>query len=103
MRPDEPAAYASDASFYTLMARACAHECLVPLTAGCCGFAGDRGFTHPELTASATLFEAREIASAGEFDAFVSSIRTCEIGLTRATGRAFTSVWHLLDEASRPT
>lgn len=80
--------------------RACADECFVPLSAGCCGFAGDRGFTHPELTAAATAREAAEIDAAGLFDIYVSTSRTCEIGMTRATGRSFVSIWHLLDRVS---
>jgi D-lactate dehydrogenase len=84
------------------IARACAEEAYVPLAAGCCGFAGDRGFTHPELTASATLPEAAELAAAGPFDRYVSSSRTCEIGMSRAIGQPFVSFWNLLEEASRP-
>ena len=76
-------------------------EALVPPSAGCCGFAGDRGYLVPELTASATSAEAREIRS-GAFDGFYSSSRTCEIGLTRATGKPYRSFWYLLEEASRP-
>jgi D-lactate dehydrogenase len=53
----------------------------VPDAAGCCGFAGDRGFLLPELTASATRSEARELEE-GDFDGFYSSSRTCEIGMT---------------------
>ena len=34
---------------------------IVPLDAGCCAFAGDRGFLVPELTASATRLEAAEV------------------------------------------
>jgi len=79
------------------LVRACADEVYVPLAAGCCGFAGDRGFTHPELTAAATAREAREIEDAGPFDAYVSTSRTCEIGMTRATKRPFESVWQVLD------
>ena len=41
------------------LAGALADEVVVPTSAGCCGFAGDRGFLHPELTASATAAEAR--------------------------------------------
>ena len=74
---------------------------VVPPSAGCCGFAGDRGFLVPELTASATAAEAREVRS-GAFDGFYSSSRTCEIGLTRATGRPYRSFWYLLDETTRP-
>ena len=76
-------------------------EAIAPPSAGCCGFAGDRGFLVPELTASATAAEAREVRS-GAFDGFYSSSRTCEIGLTRATGRPYRSFWYLLDEATRP-
>ena len=36
------------------IAAAIADEVFVPPSAGCCGFAGDCGFLHPELTASAT-------------------------------------------------
>lgn len=84
----------------TEIVRACASETVVPLAAGCCAFAGDRGFTHPELTAAATAREAAEIRNAGPFDLCVSSSRTCEIGMTRATGVPFVSFWHLLDEST---
>jgi D-lactate dehydrogenase len=77
-------------------------KAVVPSSAGCCGFAGDRGYLVPELTAAATAAETREIHS-GAFDGFYSSSRTCEIGLTRATGRPYRSFWYLLEEASRPT
>jgi D-lactate dehydrogenase len=76
-------------------------EAVVPESAGCCGFAGDRGYSVPELTASATAAEAREVSS-GAFDGFYSSSRTCEIGLTRSTGKPYRSFWYLLDEVSRP-
>jgi D-lactate dehydrogenase len=76
-------------------------EAVVPPSAGCCGFAGDRGYLVPELTAAATAAETREILS-GDFEGFYSSSRTCEIGLTRATGKPYRSFWYLLEEASRP-
>jgi D-lactate dehydrogenase len=76
-------------------------EAVVPPSAGCCGFAGDRGYLVPELTAAATAAEAREVQT-GAFDGFYSSSRTCEIGLTRATGRRYRSFWYLLEEASGP-
>ena len=34
----------------------------MPDAVGCCGFAGDRGMLHPELTASASSEEAAEVA-----------------------------------------
>lgn len=77
-----------------------ADEVHVPPSATCCGFAGDRGFLHPELTEAATLEEAAEIRS-GEFDAYVSSNRTCEIGLERATGEPYVHVVQLLEKLTR--
>jgi D-lactate dehydrogenase len=38
---------------------------------------------------------------ARQFDAYLSSNRTCELGLERATGRPYTSVIHLLDQLTR--
>ncbi|MCR2802114.1 FAD-binding and (Fe-S)-binding domain-containing protein [Microbacterium sp. zg-Y818] len=73
----------------------------VPDAWGCCAFAGDRGMLHPELTASATAAEAAEVAAIGA-DAHASCNRTCEIGMTRATGREYRHVLELLEEATRP-
>jgi D-lactate dehydrogenase len=69
---------------------------------GCCAYAGDRGLLHPELTASATAAEAAEI-TAREFDDHVSANRTCELGMTTATGRAYRHVLELVEEVTRPT
>ncbi len=83
------------------VARACAEKVTVPAEAGCCAFAGDRGFLFPELTASATRAEAAEL-SAANFDGCYSSSRTCEIGMARATARPWRSFLHLLEESTRP-
>jgi D-lactate dehydrogenase len=82
------------------IARACSDEVTVPLHAGCCGFAGDRGFLFPELTESATRREAAELAAV-QHDGYFSSSRTCEIGMTRATGKVYRSYMYLLEEATR--
>lgn len=82
------------------LAAALADEVVVPPTATCCGFAGDRGITHPELTASATRPAAGELAGR-HFDARLSNNRTCEIGLERATGQPYVSVILLLDRLTR--
>jgi D-lactate dehydrogenase len=79
--------------------RAVADEVVLPVESGCCGFAGDRGFTHPELTEAATAAEARELIAAAPCDFYVASSRTCEIGMSRATGRTFVSFWSVLDAA----
>jgi D-lactate dehydrogenase len=83
------------------IAGAVAERVEVPPTATCCGFAGDRGLLHPELTASATAEEASEVMSVPT-DRYVSSNRTCEVGLERATGEPYGSFIYLLEEATRP-
>jgi D-lactate dehydrogenase len=83
------------------LAAAVADDVYVPPTATCCGFGGDRGISHPELTASATRAEATEL-SGRHFDAYLSSNRTCEIGMSRATGKTYESIINALDRATRP-
>jgi D-lactate dehydrogenase len=78
---------------------ACAERFTIPLAAGCCGFAGDRGFVRPELTAAATRAEAAELSRVACSGGYSSS-RTCETGLARATGLVWRSFWNLLDEAT---
>ena len=77
------------------IAEAAAAEVVVPVDWGCCGYAGDRGMLHPELTASATAAEATEVAGR-ETDWYVSSNRTCELGMQAATGKAYRHVLELL-------
>ncbi|MGO2745068.1 FAD-binding and (Fe-S)-binding domain-containing protein [Microbacterium sp.] len=90
----------------TALASAVADEVYIPDGWGCCAFAGDRGMLHPELTASATAVESAEVSAADAerdgFDAFVSANRTCEIGMTRATGKPYRHVVELLEELTRP-
>jgi D-lactate dehydrogenase len=75
------------------VAAAVAEQVNLPLNNGCCAFAGDRGLLHPELTAAATGPEAAEVAVLDAV-AHASCNRTCELGLTRATGRVYR---HLLE------
>ncbi len=82
------------------LAGALADDVYVAPSATCCGFAGDRGISHPELTAAATADQAAEL-SGRSFDAHLSSNRTCEIGLSRATGAEYESFAYLLEELTR--
>jgi D-lactate dehydrogenase len=90
------------------LAAAVADDVYLPPTGTCCGFAGDRGITHPELTAAATKAEAGEVAErsatlpGSHFDAYLSSNRTCEIGMSRATGETYESIINALERATRP-
>jgi D-lactate dehydrogenase len=82
------------------LAAALADDVFVAPSATCCGFAGDRGISHPELTAAATEDQAMEL-SGRDFDARLSSNRTCEIGLARATGERYESFLFLLERLTR--
>ena len=83
------------------VARAHSEAVVVPPGAECCGFAGDRGFLVPELTASATVREAADVreSAPGPGVGFYSTCRTCEIGMSRAVGRPYLSLVHLVREA----
>lgn len=81
-------------------AEAVAERVVVPTAWGCCGFAGDRGLFYPELTDGATEAEAAELAGA-EVVGYASSNRTCELGMSHATGQDYHHVLELLDLATR--
>lgn len=83
------------------VATAVAKTVVVPDDWGCCAFAGDRGMLHPELTASATQKQAAQVRDAGA-TAHASCNRTCELGMTRATGAQYHHVLELLANATRP-
>ena len=82
------------------IANAMSEQVYVPKNWGCCGYAGDRGMLHPELTQSATRAETAEL-NEHEFAAYISSNRTCEQGMTEATGHTFQNVLQLLERATR--
>lgn len=82
------------------LAGAIADEVVIPDDWQCCGFAGDRGLLRPELTASATRGEAAAIGQR-EFSAYASVNRTCEIGMTRATGATYHHLLELVERATR--
>jgi D-lactate dehydrogenase len=84
----------------TRLSQAVAHEVVIPDSWGCCGFAGDRGMLHPELTASATERETANLAER-DFTAYASNNRTCEIGMTRATGHSYQHILELVEQATR--
>ncbi len=80
------------------VAQACAKNVVVPDLVGCCGFAGDRGFSHPELNQSA-LKELKPVVSE-QCTAGYSTSRTCEIGLSHHSGLYYKSIVYLVDECT---
>jgi D-lactate dehydrogenase len=84
---------------FRTVAQACAQKVVVPERVGCCGFAGDRGFTHPELNESA-LRELKAAVSPS-CSAGYSNSRTCEIGLSLHSGLYYKSILYLVDECTK--
>jgi D-lactate dehydrogenase len=84
---------------FRTVAQACAQKVVVPERVGCCGFAGDRGFTHPELNESA-LKELKSAVSATCTNGYSNS-RTCEIGLSLHSGLYYKSILYLVDECTK--
>ena len=81
------------------LARLCSNKVIVPEEVGCCGFAGDRGFTYPELNSYALRKLRPQIEAAGVSIGYSNS-RTCEIGLTTNSGIPYVSIAYLVDECT---
>ena len=69
------------------------------IDSNCCGFAGDRGFTFPELNQHGTKGIEKQLPVSCS-DGFSTS-RTCEIGLTAHSHRSFKSIFYLIEEVTR--
>ena len=82
------------------LARLCSSKVIVPEEVGCCGFAGDRGFTYPELNSYA-LRKLRPQIEASGVNIGYSNSRTCEIGLTTNSGIPYVSIAYLVDECTK--
>ncbi len=89
------------AGILTELARLCSSNVIVPEEIGCCGFAGDKGFTHPELNAYALRKLRPQIEASGVTIGYSNS-RTCEIGLTTNSGIPYVSIVYLVDECTQP-
>lgn len=83
------------------VAKLCSKNVFVPEEIGCCGFAGDRGFTHPEVNAYALRKLRPQLEEKGIQRGYSNS-RTCEIGLTTNSGVPYVSIAYLVDRCTRP-
>jgi D-lactate dehydrogenase len=79
--------------------RALAQDAIYPEEIKCCGWAGDRGFNFPELTASSLASLKPSLQN--RCRAGYSNSRTCEIGLSQHSGIYYKSIFYLLDKCSR--
>lgn len=83
------------------LANLCSKKVFVPEEVGCCGFAGDKGFTHPEVNSYALRKLRPQIEKAGIGIGYSNS-RTCEIGLTTNAGIPYVSIAYLVDQCTTP-
>ena len=81
------------------LARLCSTNVTVPEGVGCCGFAGDKGMTRPELNAWALrkLKDGVKGIPVG-----YSNSRTCEIGLSTNSGIPYVSIAYLVNSCTTP-
>ena len=82
------------------LAGMCSEKVVVPQGIGCCGWAGDRGFTYPELNASALA--PLRAALPPECQGGYSTSRTCEIGLSMHSDTHYQSILYLVEKSTRP-
>ena len=82
------------------LAKMCSRNVIVPEEVGCCGFAGDKGFTHPDMNKYALRKLRPQLEKAGVKRGFSNS-RTCEIGLTTNSGVPYQSIVYLVDECAK--
>ncbi|MFK3830511.1 FAD-binding and (Fe-S)-binding domain-containing protein [Pseudomonas fulva] len=80
------------------LARRCSTQVVIPEGIHCCGFAGDKGFTTPELNAHALRSLKDAVQYCGEG---ISTSRTCEIGLSTHSGIDYHGLVYLVDRVTR--
>lgn len=79
------------------LARMCSTNVIVPEGVGCCGFAGDKGMTHPELN----KYALRKLkAQVKGVPVGYSNSRTCEIGLATNSGIPYVSIAYLVNRCT---
>ncbi|MFY0663230.1 MAG: FAD-binding oxidoreductase [Natronospirillum sp.] len=79
------------------LAQVCADDVVIPASITCCGFAGDKGFSTPELNTSALQDLKHEVKDCTRG---FSNSRTCEIGLSEHSGLEYQSILYLVDEVT---
>lgn len=79
------------------LARMCSTNVLVPEGVGCCGFAGDKGMTHPELNKYALRKLKDQVKG---IPVGYSNSRTCEIGLATNSGIPYVSIAYLVNRCT---
>ena len=81
------------------LASLCSSDVYIPEGVGCCGFAGDKGMTHPELNAYALRKLGPQLEQKG-IKVGYSNSRTCEIGLQTNSGVPYRSIIYLVNQCT---
>ena len=81
------------------LASLCSSEVFIPEGVGCCGFAGDKGMTHPELNKYALRKLGAQLAEKN-IKVGYSNSRTCEIGLQTNSGVPYRSIVYLVNQCT---
>lgn len=79
------------------LAKMCSTDVVVPEGVGCCGFAGDKGMTHPELNKYALRKLKDQVKG---IPVGYSNSRTCEIGLATNSGIPYVSIAYLVNRCT---
>ncbi|GBU07175.1 oxidoreductase [Bacteroidales bacterium] len=80
------------------LSKLCAEK-VTMVESNCCGFAGDRGFSFPELNTHGQRDLKKQIPAACKHG--YSTSRTCEIGMEEHSGINFKSIFYLIDEVTK--
>ncbi|MDX2367152.1 MAG: (Fe-S)-binding protein, partial [Colwellia sp.] len=80
------------------LAERCSTQVIIPEDIQCCGFAGDKGFTTPELNENALAPLKAQVPQ--NCNTGYSNSRTCEIGLSHHSGIDYQSIIYLVDKAT---
>ena len=81
------------------LASLCSADVLVPEGVSCCGFADDKGMTHPELNKYALRKLEGQIKEKG-IETGYSNSRTCEMGLQTNSGIPYRSIIYLVNSCT---
>ncbi len=85
-------------SALTELAKACSDQ-IYPSNIDCCGFAGDKGFTLPELNQNGLRNLQKSFSESCQHG--VSMSKTCQIGLSNQAGFSYSSIEAILDRCSQ--
>ncbi|WP_186647532.1 (Fe-S)-binding protein [Fluviispira vulneris] len=78
------------------LAKRCVSDIIIPNDILCCGFAGSKGFIHPELNINALKNLQEQIPENCHIG--YTCLETCTLGFSKHSGIPYSSIYHLIDE-----